>query len=114
MREIVSKMPPSEATVKELRGKLKELSSEAIDWKKYDEQFKAAYPEFTKKLIEKNPELTPTELRICSLLRMNLRSIDIAKLLGLSERTVEGHRTHVRRKMKISNSEDLMVHLARM
>ncbi|MFI5200834.1 MAG: tetratricopeptide repeat protein, partial [Candidatus Kapaibacterium sp.] len=68
IREIAAKMPPSEATVRELRAKVKDLAAKAVDWKKYDEQFKAAYPEFSAMLMERYPKLSPTELRVCALM----------------------------------------------
>ena len=100
---------------KELRDRIKNLPCKAVDWAKFDMQFKAAHPEFTKKLIERYPTLSPQELRICSLLRMNLTSDAIAQLLCLSERTIESHRLRIRRKMTLTTrEEDLTVHLARM
>ncbi|MFI5201442.1 MAG: tetratricopeptide repeat protein, partial [Candidatus Kapaibacterium sp.] len=114
IREIAAKMPPSEATVRELRAKIKDLTANAIDWKKYDEQFKAAYPEFSVKLTEKYPLLSHTEVRVCALLRMNLKSEDIARLFCLSERTIENHRNHIRQKMKLQRSEELAIVLAKM
>jgi DNA-binding CsgD family transcriptional regulator len=51
---------------------------------------------------------------MCSLLRMNLRSSEIARLFCLSERSVEGHRTHIRGKVKLKRGEDLMQYLARL
>ncbi len=103
-----------DGAAKELRERLKTLPCKAVDWEKFDTQFKAAHPEFTKKLLEKYPELSPTELRICLLVRMNLKSEDIARLLCLSERTVENHRNHIRQKMKLKRSEELAIVLAKM
>ncbi len=103
------------SVAKELRDRIKNLPCKAVDWTKFDTQFKAAHPEFTKKLIERYPTLSPQELRICSLLRMNLTSEAIAQLLCLSERTIESHRLRIRRKMTLTTrEEDLTVHLARM
>ena len=38
---------------------------------------------------------------------MNLKSEDIARLFCLSDRTVENHRMHIRKKMKLESGEDL-------
>jgi tetratricopeptide (TPR) repeat protein len=105
--QIARKIPPTEAAAKELRERVKNLPCKAVDWEKFDTQFRAVHPEFSKKLIEKCPELTATELRICSLLRMNLKSEAIAQLFCLSERTVENHRMHIRKKLKLKAGEDL-------
>ncbi len=109
------KISVSEPVGKELRDRIKNLPCKSVDWTKFDTQFKAAHPEFTKRLIELYPELSSQELRICSLLRMNLKSEEMARLLCLSERTIESHRLRIRRKMKLTSREhDLMLHLARM
>jgi tetratricopeptide (TPR) repeat protein/DNA-binding CsgD family transcriptional regulator len=112
--QFIRKFPLPDGAARELRERLKALPCKAVDWEKFDTQFKSAHPEFTKKLIEKHPTLSPTELRICSLVRMNLKSEDIARLLCLSERTVENHRNHVRQKMKLKRSEELAIVLAKM
>jgi len=112
--KFIRKFPMPDGAAKELRERLKTLPCKSVDWERFDTQFKAAHPEFTKSLLTKCPDLTPTEVRICSLLRMNLRSAEIGRLFCLSERSVEGHRTHIRKKMKLSHSEDLMLHLAKM
>ena len=111
---IARRFPLPDGAAKELRERLKVLPCKSVDWKKFDTQFKAAHPEFAKKLLEKFPKLTPTEVRICSLLRMNLRSAEIARLFCLSERTIEHHRANVRTKLKLKTSDDLMKILAMM
>jgi DNA-binding CsgD family transcriptional regulator len=94
-------------TVKQIKEKLKELPCEAIDWTKFDAEFRQTYPEFQSKLLQRYPELTGMELKVCALLKLKLTSVDIAKLLCLSERSVEGHRLHIRRKMELVQGEDV-------
>jgi tetratricopeptide (TPR) repeat protein len=105
--QFIHKFPLPDGAAKELRERLKTLPCKAVDWEKFDTQFKAAHPEFTKKLIEKFPALSPTELRICSLLRMNLKSEDIARLLCLSARSVEFHRYNIRKKLGLKTDQHL-------
>lgn len=47
--------------------------------------------------------LTPTELRICRLIRQEMSSKQIARAEGVSQETVESHRRNIRRKLKINN-----------
>jgi DNA-binding CsgD family transcriptional regulator/tetratricopeptide (TPR) repeat protein len=103
---------PSDAATTQLREKLKSLPTKAVDWEKFDTQFKAAHPECTKSLTEKYPGLTVTEVRICSLLRMHMKSEDIARLFALSERTIEVHRYNIRKKLSLSKQQDLSLFLA--
>jgi tetratricopeptide (TPR) repeat protein len=111
---IARKISPQDAIAKEIRERVKTLPLSTVDWERFDAQFKSAHPEFAKKLIEKYPKLTHSEIRMCSLLRMNLRSAEIARLFCLSERTVEDHRTNIRRKMKLPRAEDLIATLTKM
>jgi DNA-binding CsgD family transcriptional regulator len=49
-------------------------------------------------------------MEVCELLK--LTSADIAKVLCLSDRSVEGHRLHIRRKMELAQGEDIHTVLA--
>ncbi len=111
--KFVRKFPMPDDVARELRNRLKTLPCKSIDWEKFDTQFKAAHPEFTKKLLETYPKLSAMESRICSLIRMNLKSEEIARLFCLSDRTVENHRQHIREKMELKNKVDLTLHLTK-
>jgi DNA-binding NarL/FixJ family response regulator len=49
--------------------------------------------------------LTPTEMRICRLIRQEMSSKEIARAEGISPETVETHRRNIRRKLKIANEQ---------
>lgn len=49
--------------------------------------------------------LTPTEIIICNMIRSGLRTKEIAQIRGVSPATINRHREHIRRKLKITNSE---------
>jgi DNA-binding NarL/FixJ family response regulator len=44
------------------------------------------------------------ELKVCALPKLKLTSADIGKLLCISERSVEGHRYHIRKKMRLAQA----------
>jgi DNA-binding NarL/FixJ family response regulator len=104
---IARKIPATEPAALELRERVKNLPCQSIDWEKFDAQFKAAHPEFAKRLLERFPELTPMETRVCTLLRLNLKSQEIAKMFCLEERSVETHRFNIRRKLKLETKQSL-------
>jgi tetratricopeptide (TPR) repeat protein/DNA-binding CsgD family transcriptional regulator len=112
--QVVRKFPMPDGAAKELRDRLKTLPCKSVDWEKFDTQFKAAHPEFTKTLLEKYPALSTMEVRVSSLVRMNLKSDEIGRLLCLSERTIESHRYNLRKKMKLAKEDDLGHALARL
>jgi PAS domain S-box-containing protein len=58
---------------------------------------------FGKEITAKNIKLTPKEIEICHLIKGNLSSKEIAKLLQVSQHTVEKHRKDIRKKIGITN-----------
>ena len=62
---------------------------------------------FTEKLSRKYPSLSKMELRLCSLMMINLDTKDIAKLLSISARTVENHRHHIIKKLNLPKGQSL-------
>ena len=62
---------------------------------------------FTDKLSRKFRTLSPIELKICSLLKINLSTKEIAKLLFISYRTVENHRHRIILKLKLPHGRSL-------
>jgi len=56
--------------------------------------------------------LTPREIEICAMIRNGLTSKEIAGLLHTSPRTIDIHRYHIRKRLKISNKKiNLVSHL---
>jgi PAS domain S-box-containing protein len=56
--------------------------------------------------------LTPQEIKITSLIRQGKKTKEIAKIMGLSHRTIEFHRTRIREKIGLQSQKDsLQSHL---
>ncbi len=55
--------------------------------------------------------LTPTETKVVNCIKAGQTSKEIALLLGCSERTVEGHRSAIRRKLGLKKGENLFLRL---
>ena len=77
-------------------------------WEVYQNNFNLIHQNFFKRLKEKYPDLTPTDLRFCALLRLNLSTKDIAQFTGLSVRGVEGARYRLRRKLDLPEGTNLV------
>jgi DNA-binding CsgD family transcriptional regulator len=77
--------------------------------KKYTEMLQTNLEEITSPFIShlssSYHSLTPTEITICNMIRNGLRTKEIAQIRGVSTATVNRHREHIRRKLKITNSE---------
>ncbi|MBW8330460.1 MAG: regulator [Prolixibacteraceae bacterium] len=84
------------------------------DWKVFDANFDRAHEQFMTTLKGNYRELTPSDLRLCAFLRMNLSSKEIAPLLGISVRGVENHRYRLRKKLNLDadgNLTDFIIRL---
>ncbi len=74
--------------------------------------FGQRHASFLAQLAQEFPSLTPTELRLCALLRSAIASKDVAALMCCSVRSIEKHRERLRRKFKLQLGENLVTFLA--
>ncbi len=67
---------------------------------------------FVSHLSRAHLSLTTTEIIICNMIRSGLQTKEIAGIRGVSTGTINRHREHIRRKLKIANSDvNLMTYL---
>lgn len=67
--------------------------------------------DFFKNLLATYPDLKPTELKLCSYLRLNLCTKDLAEVLNKSARTIENTRFSIRKKMGLGPEDNLVAQL---
>lgn len=72
-------------------------------------RFKETDPDFHKKLMEVAPNLVFSELELCARLRLGFQTKEIARCTGSSVRGVEGKKFRIRKKLKLSATEDLRI-----
>lgn len=77
------------------------------DWNSFQKAFDNADRDFLKKLKEMHPLLTPSDLKLCAYLRLNISSKEIAPLLNISAQSVEIKRFRLRKKMDLSHEQNL-------
>jgi DNA-binding CsgD family transcriptional regulator len=78
-----------------------------------EEQIRLAAPYAQNlRLIEKlHPELTLTEHRVCAGIMLRKLSWEIGQLLGITEGTVNNHRSHIRTKLELPTDKALSSYL---
>ncbi len=64
---------------------------------------------FINQLSQKYQSLTPTEIKICNMIRNGMRTKEIAEVQGVSLATINRHREHIRKKLNITNSNANLV-----
>jgi len=85
--------------------------SDKNEWAIFKIHFDAAHSDFLEKLKALHPSLTPSDLRFCAFLRMNLNSKEIASLLIISLRSIEVKRYRLRKKLKLQHDQNLIEYL---
>jgi DNA-binding CsgD family transcriptional regulator len=82
-------------------------------WERLEIDSNGRYAEYVRHIASSCPGLTRSELRVCDLVKAMYNSIEIARALGIDERTVENHRTSARRKLGLSGCS-LTQHLSQL
>jgi len=81
-------------------------------WKEFLKHFDELNNEFISRLILNFPGLSPMEVRICAMLRLNMSTKEIADLTRRAIRTVEFYRTDIRKKIGLHNNDNLTTYLS--
>lgn len=112
---ITSKLERGESKIEnslvELKTQLKEGARKDNDWILFQEHFNELNPNFIKEISSKYPELTPHELRLCSLLKLNLSSSEISDLLSITQKSLRNLKYRVHKKMNLPKGQKLSTYL---
>lgn len=126
LAETQEKVEKIEESLNEVKTKAKGLDAELFNgltrqlksispqrkFSEFEKRFDAVNEQFNTLLVARHPELSPAELRICSLLRLGLSSKEIAGITNRTVRTIENSRSIIRRKLSLGNDENLVTYLA--
>jgi ligand-binding sensor domain-containing protein/DNA-binding CsgD family transcriptional regulator len=80
-------------------------------WETFKESFDNVDKDFLKRIKTLHPNLTPSDLKFCAYLRLNLSSKEIAPMLNISIRSIEIKRYRLRKKMNLSHDEGLVEYI---
>jgi hypothetical protein len=94
-------IPQHKAELKEIKASIKNSLHLETDWEKFKLHFEQVHPNFFKELLEKHPNLTNNEIRLCAYFHLNLSAKEIATLLNINPESV--HRAKTRLNKKINN-----------
>ena len=75
-------------------------------YREFDKTFTEVYPEFYKRLNSKF-KLSQTYLRLAAYIKMNQSNKEIAKITGITLRTVETQRYRLSKKLNLNKDQDL-------
>lgn len=96
-----------ESKVRELVKRIQENKYIHKDQKEFDAHVNSVYEAFYNKLEEKYSDLTRNEKRLAVLLRLELSSKEISSIIGISPKSVDMGRYRLRKKLELTNEDDL-------
>ena len=97
----LEKMVQSDSAIIQL---FRDRINETQHWEEFEKRFTEVHPNFIKKLDINKPSLTPTEIRVASLIKMGCDKIEIAHFLWVTNRGVEQHRYRIKKKLGIQQN----------
>lgn len=77
------------------------------EWDKFKLHFEAVSPYFFETLKKKAPALTDLDLKHCAYLKLNLTPKQVAQLLGINPKSVTLSRVRIKKKIQLSENEQL-------
>lgn len=81
------------------------------NWEGFQELFEKVHDDFYRKLMQRAPDLSPAEIRLCCLLKLNLPSKDMAAMLGISPDSLRIARYRLRKKLQLDRGERLSTYI---
>ena len=103
--------PQANGELKKMIKTLSEDDNMDKEWDNFTKHFDKVHSDFLSELKEKHSAITPSELKLCAYLRMNLSTKEIAQLLNISVRGVEISRYRLRKKLQIQTETSLFDYL---
>lgn len=86
-----------------------EVNNGGIDgWRQFEAAFSGLHPAFIITLTQRFPTLTPTEIKLATLLRIGITTKEVTDILCISLHTANTHRRRLRRKLGLSESVNLV------
>ena len=77
------------------------------DWTRFKILFEKVHAGFFIKLKAAYPDLTPAEIRLCSLVKLGFNSHEMAAMTGISSMSIKKNRQRLRKKIHLSKEEKL-------
>lgn len=93
---------------------IEDITSEVTnekDWELIEPRLDQVYNEFISRLRDAHPDLSLSEIKVASYVRMNKSSKEIAELMDKSLRGIENYRYRLRKKLHLGNSASLKDYL---
>jgi len=78
------------------------------EWRKFQAHFDQIHAGFNQRLTSRFPDLSGNDLKMCSLIKLNLGTKEIASILGISAESVKMARYRLRKKLQLEPEQQLV------
>lgn len=95
----------------EFLDSMKKTGFSQKSWVEFEERFNQINNRFISRLYSDFPALSPSEIRLCALIRLQLSSKEIAVMSHRSLRTIEYTRNNIRKKLGLKTTDNLAAFL---
>lgn len=113
--QILEKSPRPEVR-KEIQGLINLMNFDNKideDWEQFSHHFDQVHVNFMERLRKKYPQITANDEKLCAYLRLNLSTKETAQMMNISVRGVEASRYRLRKKLGLTNEENLVEFMMR-
>ena len=78
-------------------------------WKEFEFRFQQVHEQFYRSLIEKFPDLSPSERRLCAFLKLNMTTKEISALTHQNAKSIDVARTRLRKKLSLTGTDHNLI-----
>lgn len=101
-------------TLRPIQQLIRAQASIEEDWNQFKVHFEEVHPDFYKRLLEVAPSLTQNDLKHCTYIKVKLESKAIARIMGISPKSVQMSRYRIKKKLQLDKEEDLFGFIERL
>ncbi|MEA1885966.1 MAG: PAS domain-containing protein [Bacteroidota bacterium] len=83
------------------------------NWENFMMHFEKIHPGFFSRLQAKFPDLTSKDLKLCSYLRLQMTTKEIAGLMNITPQSAEISRVRLRKKLKLTRKDKLVDYISK-
>jgi ligand-binding sensor domain-containing protein/DNA-binding CsgD family transcriptional regulator len=113
LQSLSSEVPPeSRGSIRKLIRFLKSHLTVKEGWEDFELWFTQVHSGFYETLRNNHPNLSENELKVCALLRLNLVTKDVAKVMNIQTASINIYRHRIRKKINLQSEENLTTYLA--
>lgn len=108
--ELLEKSKKSKPAIdieKELKSILSQNQNQEKDWEQFREVFEKIHPNFFEKIKKLYPQLSTTDVRICSYIKIGMSLHEVSNLLNITMQSLHTSRYRIRKKLSLPAEQNL-------